>query len=134
LPNGFPEPMKRLLKHALDDDSAALYEGFKKDGFILADVDVDPELVLDFLVPLVEPLRTQTFKYSREWLRDQSARVGDPRNPTAKIGFQLNLPAEYVLIHRVTLGTTGIFCQLEAEGNFRDEALSWFPEIAPAFL
>ena len=134
LPNGFPDPMKRLLKHALDDDSAALYEGFKKDGFILADVDVDPELVLDFLVPLVEPLRTQTFKYSREWLRDQSARVGDPRNPTAKIGFQLNLPAEYVLIHRVTLGTTGIFCQLEAEGNFRDEALSWFPEIAPAFL
>ena len=134
LPNGFPEPMKRLLKHALDDDSAALYEGFKKDGFILADVDVDPDLVLDFLVPLVQPLRTQTFKYSREWLRDQSARVGDPRNPTAKIGFQLNLPAEYVLIHRVTLGTTGIFCQLEAEGNFRDEALSWFPEIAPAFL
>ena len=134
LPNGFPGPMKRLLKHALDDDSAALYEGFKRDGFILADVDVDPNLVLDFLVPLVEPLRTQTFKYSREWLRDQSARVGDPRNPTVKIGFQLNLPAEYVLIHRVTLGTTGIFCQLEAEGNFRDEALSWFPEIAPAFL
>ena len=134
LPNGFPEPMKRLLKHALDDDSKALYEGFKNDGFILADVDVDPELVLDFLVPLVEPLRTKTFKYSREWLRDQSARVGDPRNPTAKIGFQLNLPAEYVLIHRVTLGTTGIFCQLEAEGNFRDEALSWFPEIAPSLL
>ena len=132
LPNGFPEPFKNLLKHALDDDAQALYAGFKKDGFILADVDVDPALVLDFLVPLVEPLRTETFKYSREWLRDQSARVGDPRNPTAKIGFQLNLPAEYVLIHRVTLGTTGIFCQLEAEGNFRDEALSWFPEIAPS--
>ena len=103
LPNGFPEPFKNLLKHALDDDAQALYDGFKKDGFILAEVDVD-----------------------------QSARVGDPRNPTAKIGFQLNLPAEYVLIHRVTLGTTGIFCQLEAEGKFRDEALSWFPEIAPA--
>jgi predicted unusual protein kinase regulating ubiquinone biosynthesis (AarF/ABC1/UbiB family) len=132
LPGGFPEPMKNLLKHALDDDAVALYEGFKKDGFILADVDVDPNLVLEYLVPLVEPLRTEVFKYSREWLRDQSARVGDPRNPTAKIGFQLNLPAEYVLIHRVTLGTTGIFCQLEAEGKFRDEALSWFPEIAPA--
>jgi len=132
LPNGFPEPFKNLLKHALDDDAQALYDGFKKDGFILADVEVDPESVLDFLVPLVEPLRTPTFKYSRDWLRDQSARVGDPRNPTAKIGFQLNLPAEYVLIHRVTLGTTGIFCQLEAEGPFRDEALAWFPEIAPA--
>lgn len=134
LPDGFPEPMKNLLKHALDDDAIALYEGFKKDGFIMADVDVDPNLVLEYLVPLVEPLRTEVFKYSREWLRNQSARVGDPRNPTAKIGFQLNLPAEYVLIHRVTLGTTGIFCQLGAEGKFRDEALSWFPEIAPSSI
>lgn len=134
LPGGFPEPMKRLLKNALENDANALYQGFKADGFVLSDVEVDPELVLDFLVPLVEPLRTETFKYTREWLRTQSARVGDPRNPTAKIGFQLNLPPEYVLIHRVTLGTTGIFCQLEAEGNFRDEALSWFPEIAPAEL
>ena len=131
LPNGFPEPFKNLLKHALDDNAQELYDGFKKDGFILPEVNVNPELVLEFLVPLVEPLRTPTFKYSREWLRDQSARVGDPRNPTAKIGFQLNLPAEYVLIHRVTMGTTGIFCQLEAEGPFRDEALVWFPEIAP---
>ena len=132
LPNGFPEPFKNLLKHALDDNAQALYDGFKKDGFILPEVDVDPNLVLEYLVPLVEPLRTPTFKYSRDWLRDQSARVGDPRNPTAKIGFQLNLPAEYVLIHRVTMGTTGIFCQLEAEGPFRDEALVWFPEISPA--
>ncbi len=134
LPNGFPEPFKRLLKNALEGDAIALYNGFKEDGFILSDVDVDPELVLDYLLPLVEPLRTSYFEYTREWLREQSVRVGDPRNPTAKIGFQLNLPPEYVLIHRVTLGTTGIFCQLRAAGNFRDEALSWFPEITPSHL
>lgn len=134
LPNGFPEPFKRLLRNALEGDAIALYNGFKEDGFILSDVEVSPELVLDYLLPLVEPLRTDYFAYSRDWLRTQSVRVGDPRNPTAKIGFQLNLPPEYVLIHRVTLGTTGIFCQLRAEGNFRDEALSWFPEITPTHL
>ena len=134
LPNGFPEPFKRLLRNALEGDALALYQGFKEDGFILPEVDVDPQLVLDYLLPLVEPLRTAYFEYTREWLREQSVRVGDPRNPTAKIGFQLNLPAEYVLIHRVTLGTTGIFCQLRAQGNFRDEALSWFPEITPTHL
>jgi hypothetical protein len=37
-----------------------------------------------------------------------------------------------MLIHRVTLGTTGIFCQLGAEGKFLAEAISWLPEIAPA--
>jgi predicted unusual protein kinase regulating ubiquinone biosynthesis (AarF/ABC1/UbiB family) len=47
LPNGFPEPFKNLLKNALDDDAQALYEGFKKDGFILPEVDVDPDLVLE---------------------------------------------------------------------------------------
>ncbi len=134
LPNGFPEPFKNLLRNALEGDALALYNGFKEDGFILPDVDVDPQLVLDYLLPLVEPLRTPYFEYTREWLREQSVRVGDPRNPTAKIGFQLNLPAEYVLIHRVTLGTTGIFCQLRAQGNFRDEALSWIPEITPSHL
>ncbi len=123
-----------MLRNALEGDAIALYNGFKEDGFILADVDVDPQLVLDYLLPLVEPLRTEHFAYTREWLREQSVRVGDPRNPTAKIGFQLNLPPEYVLIHRVTLGTTGIFCQLRAAGNFRDEALSWFPEITPSHL
>ncbi|GBL23106.1 hypothetical protein EMGBS5_11000 [Clavibacter sp.] len=58
LPNGFPEPFKRLLKNALEGDAIALYNGFKEDGFILADVEVSPELVLDYLLPLVEPLRT----------------------------------------------------------------------------
>ena len=83
LPNGFPEPFKRLLRNALAGDAIALYNGFKEDGFILSEVEVDPELVLDYLLPLVEPLRTDYFAYSRDWLRTQSVRVGDPRNPTA---------------------------------------------------
>ena len=127
LPGGFPDPMKRLLRHALDGDAQLLYDGLKEDGFVKPGIEVDPDAVLDFLLPLVEPLRVEKFRYSRAWLRDQSMRVGDPRNPTAKIGLQLNLPAEYLLIHRVTLGTTGILCQLEAEGAFLAEAAPWLP-------
>ena len=130
LPDGFPEPMKRLLRNALDGDAQLLYAGLKEDGFVKPGIDVDPNAVLDFLLPLVEPLRVDKFRYSRAWLRDQSMRVGDPRNPTAKIGLQLNLPPEYLLIHRVTLGTTGILCQLEAEGPFLAEASPWL--LSPA--
>jgi len=130
LPDGFPEPMKRLLRNALDGDAQLLYAGLKEDGFVKPGIDVDPNAVLDFLLPLVEPLRVDKFRYSRAWLREQSMRVGDPRNPTAKIGLQLNLPPEYLLIHRVTLGTTGILCQLEAEGPFLAEASPWL--LSPA--
>jgi predicted unusual protein kinase regulating ubiquinone biosynthesis (AarF/ABC1/UbiB family) len=126
LPDGFPEPMGRLLRNALNGDAEALYEGLKADGFVRPGVDIDPEAVLDYLLPLVEPIRVDSFKYSREWLRGQTMRVGDPRNPTAQIGLQLNLPPEYLLIHRVTLGATGILCQLDAEGDFRSEMLEWF--------
>ena len=127
LPAGFPEPMKRLLGRALDGDAIALYEGLQADGFIKPGIEIDPNAVLDFLLPLVEPIRVDHFHYTREWLRIQSVRVGDPRNPTAKIGLALNLPPEYLLIHRVTLGTTGILCQLSAAGAFRAEAAPFLP-------
>ena len=67
----------------------------KPTKLVMADVEVDPNLVLEYLVPLVEPLRTEVFKYSREWLRDQSARVGDPRNPTAKISPTVSVYSPY---------------------------------------
>jgi predicted unusual protein kinase regulating ubiquinone biosynthesis (AarF/ABC1/UbiB family) len=129
LPNGFPKPFKELLANALRRDSVALYNNFIKNNFMQPNQSVEPDQLLEFLLPLVEPLIEDNFKYSREWLLEQSKRVGDPRNPTAKLGMALNLPAEYLLIHRVTLGTTAILAQLEAEGNFRNEAASWFPEL-----
>ena len=35
-------------------------------------------------------------------------------------GRQLNLPPSYLLIHRVTLGSIGVLCQLEAKAPYRE--------------
>ena len=125
---GITKPsIDRMLRMDNPGDAIALYEGLQADGFIKPGIEIDPNAVLDFLLPLVEPIRVDHFHYTREWLRIQSVRVGDPRNPTAKIGLALNLPPEYLLIHRVTLGTTGILCQLSAAGAFRAEAAPFLP-------
>jgi hypothetical protein len=58
-------------------------------------------------------------------------RVGDPRSPAYSTGLQLNLPPEYLLIHRVTTGAIGVLCQLEAEGPWRAELERWLPGFSP---
>lgn len=43
------------------------------------------------------------------------------------MGKQLNLPPSYLLIHRVTLSTIGVLCQLDATVRMRDELEEWMP-------
>ncbi len=43
------------------------------------------------------------------------------------MGRQLNLPPSYLLIHRVTLSTIGVLCQLGAAVRLRDELEAWLP-------
>jgi hypothetical protein len=86
--------------------------------------------VMDYLGPIVEPLREPSFTFSREWMRTQAARVGDPRREEAKVGRMFNLPPSYLLIHRVTLGSIGVLCQLGATAPFRELAEIWQPGFA----
>jgi hypothetical protein len=100
----------------------------REEDFIREGVEVDPDSLHAFIAPIAEPLIEDTFKFSREWLRQEAARVTDLR-PT-NVVRQLNLPPSYVLIHRVVAAGTGVLCQLEAEGPFRGEALRWVPGFA----
>ena len=45
---------------------------------------------------------------TRAWLRGQATRVVDPRSADYSTGLRLNLPPEFMLIHRVTLGAIGL--------------------------
>lgn len=47
------------------------------------------------------------------------------------MGRQLNLPPSYLLIHRVTLSTIGVLCQLGATVRLRDELEEWLPGFVP---
>ncbi len=131
LPDGSPEPIGRLARLALDGDAEQVLRELRDEGFVLDRFDLDPQAVLDYLLPLLEPVSKDSFRFSREWLRAQAVRVGDPRSPAAALGRQLNLPPHYLLIHRVTMGTIGVLCQLGGEADFRSEMERWQPGFAP---
>ncbi|PZS33481.1 MAG: ABC transporter ATP-binding protein [Pseudonocardiales bacterium] len=130
LPDGFPEPLGRLTRLALDGDSDGVMREMRAQHFLRPGVAVDPQQVMDYLGPIVAPLVTPTFTFSREWMRQQANRIADPRSQDARVGRQFNLPPSYLLIHRVTLGSIGVLCQLGATAPYRSLAEQWQPGFA----
>jgi len=68
--------------------------------------------LLDYISTFLRPLDSEEFTFDRAWLRELFAQIKDPRLPSWAVGLRLNLPREYVLIHRVWLGGLGVLCQL----------------------
>jgi len=130
LPGGHPEPIGRLIRLALAGDAEAVYEGLRKEGFIKPDVPIDPDGVLNYLLPILEPIAVDEFQFTRSWLRGEASRIASPRSPAYALGRHLSLPPSYLLIHRVTLGSIGVLCQLEARAPYRSILERWLPGFA----
>ncbi|MFC1412046.1 ABC1 kinase family protein [Streptacidiphilus sp. N1-12] len=130
LPEGLPLPIGTALRMALSDDAAGVLDMLRQEGFVKPGISLDPAAVLDYLLPIIEPAAVDDFHFTRSWMRAQAARVGDPRSPAYALGRQLNLPPSYLLIHRVTLSTIGVLCQLDANAQLRAELLEWLPGFA----
>ncbi|MER6768746.1 AarF/UbiB family protein [Streptomyces bacillaris] len=127
LPGGLPGTIGESLRMTLEGDAAGVYGRLRDEGFVKESIDLEPDEVLDYLLPIIEPAQVEEFTFSRGWLRDQAARIADPRSPAHQLGRQLNLPPSYLLIHRVTLSTIGVLCQLGAAVRLRDELEAWLP-------
>ncbi|MEU2562287.1 AarF/ABC1/UbiB kinase family protein [Streptomyces longispororuber] len=127
LPGGLPPTIGRSLRMTVEGQADAVYEMLCEEGFVKNSVDLEPEAVLDYLLPIIEPALADEFTFTRGWMRSQAARIADPRSPAYQLGKRLNLPPSYLLIHRVTLSTIGVLCQLGATVRMRDELEEWLP-------
>ncbi|MFB6874294.1 ABC1 kinase family protein [Streptomyces sp. NPDC056323] len=127
LPGGLPQTIGDSLRLTLAGEAESVYELLREEGFVKDTIDLDPHAVLDYLLPIIEPAQVEEFAFTRSWMRNQAARIADPRSPAHQLGKQLNLPPAYLLIHRVTLSTIGVLCQLGATVRLRDELESWLP-------
>ena len=131
LPGGLPDTIGTSLRMTLDGDAEAVYELLRTEGFVKDSIELDPDAVLDYLLPIIEPAVVDEFTFTRGWMRSQAARIADPRSPAHQLGKQLNLPPAYLLIHRVTLSTIGVLCQLGAAVRLREELEEWLPGFLP---
>jgi predicted unusual protein kinase regulating ubiquinone biosynthesis (AarF/ABC1/UbiB family) len=131
LPGGLPSTIGYSLRMTLADEAEAVYELLCEEGFVKESIELEPGAVLDYLLPIIEPAQADEFTFTRGWMRSQAARIADPRSPAHQLGRLLNLPPSYLLIHRVTLSTIGVLCQLGATVRLRDELEEWLPGFVP---
>ena len=119
--------LARIATTGSGDD---LMRAYREHGFLRD--DVDPEELVAMVAPVVAPAIGETFRYSREWLRAETARglgfVSDLR-PTSPMR-QLNAPPEYLPFSRTLALAGGVLCQLEVEIPVRAEVSRWIPGFA----
>ena len=130
LPDGIPRYLGQMTRLALDGRSVELMDLLRQAGFIRPGTELAAEDVLAYLAPFTEPLASDRFHFTRRWMQKQAGRVGDTRGQDFRTGRSLNLPPEYLMIHRVTAGSTGILCQLDAEIPARSIVEQWQPGFA----
>ncbi|MEV5001252.1 ABC1 kinase family protein [Nocardioides sp. LML1-1-1.1] len=129
---GLPEPMGRLITLCAAGDGDALIQGLREEGFLKDRIRIEPQLLMDYLSPFVDPTLVERFRFSRVWMREQFQRINNPKDPAYTVSIKLNLPPSYVLIHRTWLGGVGVLSQLEAEAPFRALLQEFLPGFTPA--
>ena len=125
-----PEAMGTLMRLTAQGDPDALMEGLREEGFLKEGIRLDPQDLIDYLAPLAEPAKTERFRFTRVWMREQFERINNPRQPGYTVAMKLNLPPAYVLIHRTWVGGVGVLSQLEAEAPFRAILTEYLPGFA----
>lgn len=120
LPDGLPPALGRILTLAAEGDAENFLDELRGEGFVKAGIEVDAEAVLDYLRPFLDPLAVDEFRFTRDWLRGVFSHVNDPLGAGMSVGMRMNLPPEYLLIHRAWLGAVAVLCQIEGSARVRE--------------
>lgn len=127
LPDGTPRIIGQVSRLALDGDADAVLAALRAAGFVPDGYHPDPAALMNYVAPLTEPLRGEQFHFDRAWMQHQAATMADLSTAESKLARHLNLPPAYLMIHRVTLGSLGVLCQLDATAPFRRIVARWLP-------
>jgi hypothetical protein len=122
-----PPELGRLLTAGLEGGSDAVLAGLREAGFVKPSIEMDAERLLTYLEPFIAPLRSDEFTFTRAWLRGVFAHINDPRQPNYVLAYKLNLPPEYLLIHRVWSGGIGVLSQLGGTVRGRETVDAFLP-------
>jgi predicted unusual protein kinase regulating ubiquinone biosynthesis (AarF/ABC1/UbiB family) len=122
----------RLLRIGTLGTPEEMVEAMREEGFLAAEGDIDPEQLSALVSAHAFPFATERFRYTREWMRQETARgfgIATDMRPGG-LARHLRLPPQYMAVTRALSSCGGVLCQLEAEGTFRAEAERWLPGFA----
>ncbi|WP_018180918.1 ABC1 kinase family protein [Jongsikchunia kroppenstedtii] len=131
-PDGLPEYIGKVFRLARDDDYDALRDELVASNFIQPGFEdrVSTEDLVAFFAPYVDPLKVDSFHFTRRWLQKITYASTDVNGDVYKTSRYLNTPKEYVMALRVMAGCAGIAAQLDATVHYQDIMREWIPGYA----
>lgn len=123
-------PTLRAL--VVDRDPDRLMAAMGESGFLPVRSGLDPQLVFEYVSSPYVPYLTDTFTFTREWMRDTLGRIFDVQGPHQRVIESLNMPPSFVILDRVVWGVSAIMGKLEASGPWRAMLLEYLIDGPPA--
>ncbi|KIQ19630.1 ABC1 kinase family protein [Rhodococcus sp. MEB064] len=127
LPNGLPPELGRMVRLSRDEKFDELTELLKENGFVIPGREVTEQEIADYLRPFTDPIKTESFHFTRKWLQGTAGKAADFSGPQFRTARSLNLPPRYAVIFRVLLGSVGICAQLDANAPYMAILTEWMP-------
>ena len=128
LPDGLPAAMGRILRIAQNGNADQVAAGCGPKAS--SPPTSTPQDLMDYLAPFVEPAPSRSSSSTASGCGSSSPGSRIPGPPAAWAG-ELNLPPDYLLIHRVWSGGIAVLCQLNARAAFRSRTGGVPPGYAP---
>lgn len=130
LPHGVPPELGRLVRLAVNESPAELEQELRRLGFLRPNANLTTEAIARYIRPFTDPAQTEEFTFSRDWIRGQVTRVSAPTAEGMGTSMRINLPREYVMLHRVAAGGIGVLSQLGATVRVPDVLAESLPGYA----
>ncbi len=113
-------------------DPEELVIAMEKVGFLRPGHGLAPQRVYDYVSTPYTPYLTDTFTFTREFVRDAMATIVDIKGPHAEVIEKLNMPPSFVILDRVVWGISAILGRLEVSAPWRAMLLEYRDGAPPA--
>ena len=112
-------------------DPERLVSVMEQIGFLRANHGLEPQQVYDYVSTPYTPYLTDTFTFTREFVRDAMATIIDVKGPHADVIERLNMPPSFVILDRVVWGVSAILGKLRVTAPWRSMLLEYRDGGAP---
>ena len=101
-------------------------------GFLRVGHGLAPQQVYDYVSTPYTPYLTDTFTFTRQFVRDAMATIIDVKGPHAAVIEKLNMPPSFVILDRVVWGVSAILGKLQVTAPWRSMLLEYRADGPPA--
>jgi predicted unusual protein kinase regulating ubiquinone biosynthesis (AarF/ABC1/UbiB family) len=116
----------------VDRDPDRLITAMESSGFLRPAHGLDPQAVYDYVSSPYRPYLTDTFRFTRDFMRDTVQRIIDVNGPHADVIEQLDMPPSFVMLDRVVWGVSALLGKLDLEAPWRAMLLEYRTDAPPA--